>query len=150
MTRGHGERGSSMVETAIALTAALMLLFGIIDFGRFVYTYHLVDHVARAGARWAMVRGTACPGSTSPPRADCPVSQGDVQTYVQSISPMTDQSNVSVMTTWAGNTGCPASPYKGPGCLVVVTVTYPFNFVLPLVPASTVTMSSTSQMIISQ
>jgi len=150
MTRAHGERGSTMVETAIMLTAALLLLFGIIEFGRAVYTYHLVDNVARAGARWAMVRGAACPGSTSPARTDCPVLSSDVQTYVRSISPMADQNSVTATASWPGNTGCRTSGNNGPGCLVVVNVTYPFHFALPFVSTATITMSSTSQMIIAQ
>ena len=150
MTSAHGERGSSMVETAITLAAALLLLFGIIEFGRAVYTYHLVDNVARAGARWAMVRGSACPSSTSPARTDCPVTSAQVQTYVQSISPMTNQNNVAVSATWPDNTGCQTSGKNGPGCLVVVNVSYPFHFALPFVSTATIPLSSTSQMIISQ
>ena len=56
----HHERGSALVEFAIASTVALTLIFGIVDFGRGLYTYHLVSNAARAGSRYAIVRGSAC------------------------------------------------------------------------------------------
>ena len=37
-----------------------------------------------------------------------------------------------------------------PGCPVTVTVTYPFKFIVPLLPGFTMNMSSASTMIISQ
>src|SRR6202011_4519957 len=66
--RAVSERGSALVEFAIASTVALTMIFGIIDFGRGLYTYHLVANAARAGSRWAMVRGNTCTA------AGCPVT----------------------------------------------------------------------------
>ena len=58
--RRHSERGSAIVETAIVLNLFLVLLLGIMDFGRALYTYHLVDNAARIGARFAIVHGSDC------------------------------------------------------------------------------------------
>ena len=79
----HGERGSSLPEAAIVMTLLLTMLFGIVDFGRAFYTYDLVSHLARQGARWAIVRGSQCSGLDH-----CPAQQGstDIQPYVQSLS----------------------------------------------------------------
>jgi Flp pilus assembly protein TadG len=146
------ERGSSLAETAAVMGVLLALLFGIIDFGRATYTYAFVAQLARQGARWAIVRGSQCSALDH-----CNAQQADIQTYVQSLSEgATTASQITIPTngvTW-GN--CPAgSSGNAPGCTVSVTVQYPFQFMLPYMPKTagqftTITMSSTSKMVISQ
>ncbi len=138
------ERGSALVEFAIASTVALTMIFGIIDFGRGLYTYHLVANAARAGSRYAMVRGSTCAV------AGCPVTSGQVQTYVRGLAPGIDTSSLTVVATWPGGATCLGASTAGPGCPVTVTVTYPFKFMVPLLPGFTMNMSSASQMSISQ
>jgi Flp pilus assembly protein TadG len=142
------ERGASLPETAIVIGVLLVLLFGIIDFGRAMYTYAFVAQSARQGARWAIVRGAQCSQLDH-----CNASSSDVQTYVQSLSVgATTASNISATATWPSS-GCPPGlSGKQPGCIVIVTVIYPFQFLLPFMNAKfpTLSMSSTSQMVISQ
>lgn len=45
------ERGTSLIEFAIVLTILLALTFGMIDFGRYVYTISVVRAAAQEGAR---------------------------------------------------------------------------------------------------
>ena len=59
------QKGSTLVEYAIVLTGFLMLIFGIIDFGRAMFAYHYVSSAARDAARWAMVNGYNCGGDSS-------------------------------------------------------------------------------------
>jgi Flp pilus assembly protein TadG len=138
------ERGSAVVEFAIVSTVVLTMMLGIIDFGRGLYTYHLVYNAARSGTRYAIVRGSSCsaPG--------CPATSDQIQTYVRGLAPGIDPASLTVTTTWATATACAGSPYQGPGCLASVQVSYPFHFLVPLLPGFTMTMSSTSQMVISQ
>lgn len=160
MNERHAERGTSLPETAIVLVVLLSLLFGIMDFGRALYTYGFIADVAREGARWASVRGSV--SCTNFPNLDhCNASGSDIQTYVQSLSEgATTPSSIAVTTylnsLWpgttgpgSGSTGCTAGS-NAPGCLVVVQVTYPFKFILPYMPVGTITTSSTSKMIIVQ
>ena len=150
----HYQRGASLPETAIVIGVVLMLLFGIIDFSRYMYTYAFVTNSAREGARWAMVRGSEC--STNIPNGTsfhCNASTSDVQTYVQSLSVgLTNPSSIAASAAWPGT--CPLagsnSPSNGPGCIVAVTVSYPFKFILPYMPGPTYTMTSTSKMLITQ
>jgi hypothetical protein len=44
-------RGQSLVEFALVLPIFAILLFGIIDFGRYVYTANAINNGAREGAR---------------------------------------------------------------------------------------------------
>jgi Flp pilus assembly protein TadG len=138
------ERGSALVEFAIASTVALTMIFGIIDFGRALYTYHLVADAARAGSRYAMVRGSTCAV------AGCPVTSSQVQTYVRGLAPGIDASSLTVAAAWPGGATCLGASTQNPGCPVTVTVTYPFKFMVPLLPGFTMNMSSASQMSISQ
>jgi hypothetical protein len=153
------QRGSVLVEFAIVSMAALTLIFGIIDFGRAIYTLHLVSEVSREGARYAIVNGAAaCPGGSPNP--------DPLQSYVSAQAPLAGPGSLTITTTCANATicasgsdtncsnasGCTASaaPFNAPGCLVSVRVDYTFHFLLPIVALQTLPMSSTSTMVISK
>ena len=143
MSAAHHERGSALVEFAIASTVTLTLIFGIVDYGRGLYTDHLVSYAARAGSRYAIVRGSACAV------AGCPATSASIQTYVRGLAPGVDTASMTVTTTWPGGNGCAAGA-NDPGCPVTVTVTYPFKFIVKLMPSFTMQMTSASTMVISQ
>ncbi|MGZ3499295.1 MAG: TadE/TadG family type IV pilus assembly protein [Vulcanimicrobiaceae bacterium] len=138
-----------MVESVIVLAATLAILFGIIDFGRALYTYNLVANAAREGARYAIVRGTDAP--PCPATNDCPIDKAGVKKYVLTrMQQLIDQSQVTVDANWSASGACNTAPFKAHGCLVAVNVVYPFAFILPYLPTFTMNMSSTSTMVISQ
>jgi Flp pilus assembly protein TadG len=148
-----------MVEFALVCTFLLLLLFGIVDFGRALYTYHFLSNAARTGSRWAAVNGGACASDGScngtTPMNNGPASQTDVQNYVRGLA--TGGINSSQITVTAcGVTGgggkCADSPpgctLNEPGCVVKVTVSYNFSFLVPLVRKAAIPMTSTSEMVI--
>jgi Flp pilus assembly protein TadG len=145
-------QGSTLVEFAFVLPVLFAMLFGIIDFGRALYTYHFVADAAREATRWASVRGSTCnPGLDS-----CPANQATVRGYVVSIAPPgidTSPSKLLVDADWVAPPNalviCAPTP-KSPGCDVQVTVTYNFSFILPFLPSGTHRMTSTAEMVISQ
>ena len=49
------DRGQSLVEFALVLPLFLLIIFGIVDAGRLIYTYNTVANSARDGARVAIV-----------------------------------------------------------------------------------------------
>lgn len=49
--RHRQERGQTLVEFALSLTITLMMIFGLIDFSRAVYTASVVQWAAQEGAR---------------------------------------------------------------------------------------------------
>jgi hypothetical protein len=148
------QRGNTLTEFALILPFLLAGMFGVIEFGRALYTYHFVSDAAREASRWASVRGrSSCKvyGSVA-----CPAGPADVQDYVTSITPPgVDKSPARLLvdTEWVAPPGrgnnCGRYP-KNPGCSVQVTVTYNFKFILPFMPSSTYAMKSTSEMVISQ
>lgn len=61
----YDEKGSVLVESAITVAVLFVILFGIIDFGRALYTYHFVANAAREATRWASVNGSTVLGMGS-------------------------------------------------------------------------------------
>lgn len=57
------DKAAAMVEFAIVVPILLLLAFGIIDYGRFFFTYNNLTNAAREGARFLAVQGT--PGSAN-------------------------------------------------------------------------------------
>jgi Flp pilus assembly protein TadG len=51
----RGSRGQSLVEMALTLPLLLLLVFGIIEFGRILNAYIVVTNAAREGARYGAV-----------------------------------------------------------------------------------------------
>lgn len=58
MRRDPREEGQSLVEFALVLPVLLLLLMGIVDFGRVLSSYLVVSQTARDGVRYASVGGT--------------------------------------------------------------------------------------------
>ena len=154
------EDGSAIVEMAIASAVFLAAVFGLIQACWAIYAYNYVNQAAREATRYAIVRGgtyslTPC---TAPGPATCMAkagSTGDIAQYVRSLAyPGIDASKLTVTTTWPGGVGSVCSGIgcvnNMPGNLVQVVVSYPFSFNIPFVPAATFTMSSQSQLVISQ
>ena len=173
-----GERGSTLVEFAFVFMLLMAMTLGIVDFGRALYAYHFISGAARQATRWAAVNGYTCtvdasctaPVSCSSGSCTPCTSYGscaaagptDVQNYVTMLaqgasidSSGTDCGGSACLVTnptWspAGSNdppGC-ATVNNNPGCTVEVQVQYNFNFLVPFVHSSSVTMSSTSEMII--
>ena len=145
------ERGSAIVEFAVGASLLFMVVFGIILMALALYTYNVVSESAREATRYAVVRGSAC---TSFGTA-CPATAANIQTYVQSIGfPGINSNNLTATTAWsvypAGGNCTPSASCNNPGNQVKVTVSYPFLLAIPFVPSRLLSMSSTSQMVISQ
>ena len=68
MTRRRAGGGQALVEFALVFPIFLLLLFGLIDVGRYVYTTNAYGQAAREGARWGSVEqwSYSCPASVSP------------------------------------------------------------------------------------
>lgn len=54
----NSQRGQAIVEMALVMPLLVMLLFGIVEFGRVLNTYIVVTNLSREGARIGAVGGT--------------------------------------------------------------------------------------------
>lgn len=128
------DMGAALVEFGLVVVVFFMFVFGVMDFGRMIYTYHFVSDAACQATRYAIVRGAT---STDPATA------ADVAAYVKSITPEgIDPSSITVSTSW--------SPNDAPGSNVKVQVSDDFHFMTPVLAKYQMTLSDASQMVISQ
>lgn len=122
--REGGQEGQAMVETALMITAVLLLLMGIIEFGFLFYAHVRVANAAREGARAGsllMMRG----------ETDwCTVVRNAVQAEVSGI-PGTH--TVDIQLDAGPVSECGAWPATNAGEPITVTVTHDFD--LPVVSA---------------
>lgn len=149
-----GEEGDTIAEFALSATILIAVVFGIYQASSAFYCYSYVSDAARQGTRYAIVRGSACTGFSECSGTPVGATSAQVQSYVKSLGyPGISPNNLTVTTTWpsTGSACTPiSSPCNNPGNLVKVVVAYRFPLSIPLVPVTTINMSSTSEMVISQ
>jgi Flp pilus assembly protein TadG len=111
--RRRGERGAVAVELALVLPLLMVLVFGVIDFGRLFNAQVTLTQAAREGSRVAAVCANA-----SPPNC------GTVTSRTMAAAPNLDGMTVDVEQL------CPA----GLDAVVTVEWTMTFSNVLGLIP----------------
>jgi Flp pilus assembly protein TadG len=132
------EDGSSLVEFAFSFTILCAMLIGIMEMALCFYTYVFVSETAREATRYASVRGSACTGFS-----DCGITQAQLADFVKNLRyPAIDPNALNVNANWVSS--------NSPGNPVKVTVSYQFPLAVPFVFSNTWTLTSTSQMVISQ
>jgi Flp pilus assembly protein TadG len=166
------EAGAALVEMALASVIVLAMLFGIIEMSLALYTYHYISDAAREATRYAIVRGSNSCISSSNALTNCnllPATAGNLQTYVRTLGyPGINGSKITVTSTWkiaTSNINAPyntqwltnctgdvdpltSKPCNNAGNQVVVKVDYAFPLSIPFWRATTLNMSSTSNMVI--
>ena len=130
--------GQSLVEFAACAVLAVTLLLSVVEFGRMVLVYTTINNAARIGVRYAMVHGV-----------DNAVTTTDVQNVVNNFlgAAAIDTSSATTNVTYPGITGGCAAGSTGPGCPVKVTISYPYQAMVPYLPIS-VTLASQSEGVI--
>ena len=154
--RQHRSRGQGLVEFALIFPVLILALFGVFDFGRAIYAYNTLANAARDGVRIAMVNqngtGTGCVGGSgaTPPdttkvsAVDCAtqaaISLGGVTVTVNYYKAITNVTGV------ADTTACTVGGPAQVGCRAVVTTTYAFHPVTPVISSlvGTINLSSTA------
>ena len=113
------------------MAVLLAVMFGIIDFGRALYTYSFVANAARKARA-----GRSCADRSARCSITVPRQSTDLQPYVQSLSEgaMT-ASNIAASLSFPSCPGLVTAHGNSAGCVAEVTVTYPFTFISPFVSA---------------
>jgi Flp pilus assembly protein TadG len=152
------ESGNALLEMAICSLVILTTILGIMQCSLAMYADHFVTNAARAATRYAAVRGSGWAGTScsSTAQPSCVATATDVTTFVRSLaSPGITAANITVTAIWPGTTAAGAvcniaQGSNSSGCIVQVTVAYPFTFMLPAPSALTIHLKSTSAMVISR
>jgi Flp pilus assembly protein TadG len=110
----RSERGAALVEFALILPVLVMLIFGIVEFGRGYNAKITVTHAAREGARVLALT------------ADPVAAEAAAVNAATSLDPSAVTVSSSACT---------------PGAPATVTVQYPFSYDVPLVGGGTTTLT---------
>jgi Flp pilus assembly protein TadG len=158
--RRAGEKGTTLIEFAIAVPVLFMLLLGFCQICLAIYSNFCVNETARETARWASVRGSnSC--ADAPQMTDCDATADAIASHAKEIGyPGIKSTSLSVSTTWlqaSSTTPVTWSACSGsheicdaPGNAVQIVVSYPFLFQIPFSNANIFNFSSTAQMVIVQ
>lgn len=131
-SRRKRSRGQAMVEFALVAPVLFLMLFGVIEGGRLVWTNHEVVNGTREGARLAMVAG-----ATNGPA----VTEADIRNRVlSSTAGLPDNGDLTVVTTNLGG---------APGEKVVVTTAYQYRPIIGMIfGMGTISLNSRSEVTI--
>jgi Flp pilus assembly protein TadG len=116
--RNARERGSAAVEFALVVPVLLLILLGIVEYGRVYFMQNSITNAARVGAR-AMVVDSV--NGIANPAAD---AKAKAAAAAVAVSPAVTSGQVSVPAT------CPS------GGAVTVTITYPISQLTRFLPSA--------------
>lgn len=105
------QKGQAMVELALTLPVIVLLLFGILEFGRISYSYIVITHAAREGARAGAV-GKSDAEIMATIRENAPLPDADTNLHITELEP--------------------SESARTPGLLLTVEVAYDVQLVTPL------------------
>jgi hypothetical protein len=147
--------GQAMAEFALVAPLFLLIVLAIIEGGRFVFFYEMLNSATREGARYAIVHGynaaDGCPSGPMPDPADpsCDPTGENVKLAVQKaaigLAAVGDFETLDVF--WCPASGakpCPGSELNnGRGNPVTVRAAYTYSSVIPVLPPITIASEST-------
>ena len=143
--RARHRRGQAMVEFALVAPMFFMVLFGIVEAGRFIFYYETLNSATREGARYAIVNGAntiGCPtGPPAPASAPCDPAGDAVRQRVRDAA-FGVLSPITVDPVWHD----PAN--NGRGSTVTVSATFTYRSLVPIVPLPPITITAESSLVI--
>ena len=142
-SRRNRSRAQALVEFALVVPWFFLLLFGIIEAGRFIFYYETLSNATREGARYAIVNGAntlGCPsGPPAPGSSGCDTSGDNVSARVRQ-SGIGLPNAITVTPTW--------TPDNGRGSTVNVAAQMTYHVLVPLVPLPDITVKAESTLVI--
>jgi hypothetical protein len=155
--RRRGTKGQALAEFALVAPIFLLIIFAIIEGGRFVFFYEMLSSATREGARYAIVHGyNAADGCPSGPMAEPPDPPGCWDPTGENVKLAVQKAAIGLAGVGDFDTldvfWCPASvakPCPGSelnndrGNPVTVRAAYSYSSVIPLLPPITIASEST-------
>jgi hypothetical protein len=132
------------VEFALVAPVFFLILFAIIEAGRFMFYYETLNNATREGARYAIVNGYRsldCPsGPPAPNSRSCDPTGENVKARVRAAAFGTLGAGVVVDPKWWND--------NGRGSTVIVTATFTYSSLIPIVPLPPITVEAESRLVI--
>jgi len=127
------DSGQTMVEMAFALSVFLTLLMATVDFGWMFSNKLTLQNAVRQAGRYAITgQCIESNGSCSETRFNS--IEQILENYSLGLVNSNNLSSVVSITCTSQGGGCPNGA-GGPGDIVTITVTYPYQFVTPAIAA---------------
>jgi Flp pilus assembly protein TadG len=126
-------RGQALVEFALIVPVFMLIGFGIFDFGFAFDSSLTISNAAREGARY---------GATDP-------NTTNITNRVRLVAGRLNDSNLTVTVSCKTAAGAACSGGMAgavSGTTVVVSVSYPYRMITPIVFGTTIPLNSTAQM----
>ena len=147
--------GQALVEFALVAPVFFLILFAIIEGGRFMVYYETLSNAPREGARFAIVNGSnslLCPtGPAEPPGWSCDPSGATVEARVRNTALGIPPAQVTVGRHWMDGDdtdGDIDDGFNSRGYRVLVTAAYTYSPLIPIVPLPGITVSAESTLVI--
>jgi hypothetical protein len=144
-----------MVEFALVAPIFFLLLFSIVEAGRFIFYYETLSNATREGARFAIVNGAntlGCPsGPPAPSTSACDAPGNNVVARVREAAVGMPGAGVSVQRCWwytACDFGTHGDGDNARGATVTVAASYTYRSLIPLVPLPPITVTAESSLVI--
>ena len=129
-----------MIEFSLVFLVFVVLIVGLMEIGRAVWTYTTVAHAARRGVRYATLHGSNNPVLDE---SENDVTDTEIADRVKANAIGLDSTKIVVSTpVW--------TPDRSRGSVVELTVTYPFELVTGsfIVSQQSLELSSTTRMLV--
>ena len=146
---GHRDgrvRGQALVEFALVAPIFFLVMFSIIEFGRYVYTVQILNEAAREGARFAIVHGSQslCPSGPMPgvtiPNPCDPTGQNVKDLVIRDATGVAGTAPITATVDWPVD--------NARGHTVTVAVSYQYRTLIPVVPLPAIQVTGTSTLVI--
>lgn len=136
-------RGQVLIEAAIILPLLLLLIFGIVDYSRAMFTKNTLTNAARSGARAAVVTSPLSPVT---PAASLSKADGEPAKSIQkSLSGLVEDAHITYEVNIYDSSGNPVGTAHNRD-QVRVTLTYPnFTMITPLAKLVSIITNSASE-----
>ena len=157
-SRAGRSAGQALVEFALVAPVFFLLLFGIIEGGRFIFYYETLNNATREGARFAIVHGE----NSRLPYGPVPIGSSKASSD-SDASPIRDRVIQTAIGMPASGISfpainpCPSAAYTVNPCYypdngrshqVKIRATYTYSSLIPLVPLPPITVQAESTLVV--
>jgi len=106
----HSKKGQALVEMAFVLPILILLIMGIVEFGRILNSYLIITNASREGARYASIQST----------------DSEIQAVVSNLTVTLDQQDLNVVIT-------PTASNRVSGSSATIRIDYQINIITPII-----------------
>jgi len=128
-------RAQTITEFSMVVTVFLLLVFGIAELGIAVFNYNSLCSAAREAVRYAIVHSPTGPN---------PATTSEIQQVAIDHAPALNLTSSDITVSW------PADPRLSSQKDAQIAIAYTYKLQIPFLPAVSLQLSSSSQMLVSQ